>query len=595
MPEPDFPAPDTHQAVQAHYLEARARLLVLCGQLESRDSLLANLRLALFVAGVLAALGTVWGVVALALSAFVVLVVVHARTVARLEQARHALAVCDEGLARISGTWQGQGRDGAEQVPPHHPYAEDLDLFGPGSLFVQLNTCRTSLGETQLAQWLLSGAARETAEARSGAVRELAAMPELRATLAGLGRPKRVDMTGESLQAWATAPAAFAGRGWRLWCGVNAVLCLLAIGVGLLLDTFAAVMLLASLNLLALGLLRRRLAAQLAWAEATERQWQRLGRMVAVFEAAQFSHGRLRDLQAVLRNPVPASRCFHDLDRLVYYLQMPLNVFFLPVALLTLWPVYFGMRLDAWRHRHGPRFAAWLAAMGELEALAALGTYAFEHPEHAWPEFVEQTCFEAEGLAHPLLPRGTRVANDIHLEEACRLLVISGSNMSGKSTLLRSIGINAVLAMAGVPVCARRLVLSPVAVGATMRVHDSIQEGASRFYAEILRLRQLLELAVGPRPLLYLCDEILHGTNSHDRLAGARAVIQAFQNAAAIGAISTHDLALTGMVEQLKAAENVHLQDDLAGDRLCFDYRLRPGVVEKSNALALMRGAGLPV
>ena len=199
-------------------------------------------------------------------------------------------------------------------------------------------------------------------------------------------------------------------------------------------------------------------------------------------------------------------------------------------------------------------------------------------------------------MGHPLLPRARCVTNDLTLDADHRLLVVSGSNMSGKSTLLRAAGVNAILALAGGPVRAASLRLSPLAVGATMRIEDSLREGRSRFYAEITRLRQVVELAKGPVPVLFLLDEILHGTNSHDRLIGAEGILRGLMKLPAIGLVTTHDLALTAIAEALApAAANVHFADELVNGELRFDYRLRPGPVRHSNALQLMRAVGLEV
>jgi hypothetical protein len=264
---------------------------------------------------------------------------------------------------------------------------------------------------------------------------------------------------------------------------------------------------------------------------------------------------------------------------------------------VLLWPVQLAFAIEAWRAESGADMAAWIRAAGEFEALAALATYACEHPEDPFPEIgTGEPCFEAEDLAHPLLPTATGVRNDVALGEATRLLVVSGSNMSGKSTLLRAVGTNVVLALAGAPVRARRLRLTPVAVGASLRIQDSLQTGTSRFYAEITRLRQVVELGAGPYPLLFLLDEILHGTNSHDRLIGAEAVIRTLVRRGGIGLVTTHDLALARIAEDgsLHAA-NVHFQDTMVDGTMHFDYRLQPGVVRKSNALELMRAVGLEV
>ena len=205
-------------------------------------------------------------------------------------------------------------------------------------------------------------------------------------------------------------------------------------------------------------------------------------------------------------------------------------------------------------------------------------------------------CFEGDGIAHPLLPGARAVPNTVHLGGATRMLLVSGSNMSGKSTLLRSVGTNAVLALAGAPVRAERLRISPLAVGATLRVQDSLQAGQSRFYAEITRVRAIVALTAGELPVLFLLDELLSGTNSHDREHGAEAIVRGLLDRGAIGLVTTHDLALSAIADRLAPrAENVHFADVLEAGTLAFDYRMRPGVVQTSNALALMRAVGLDV
>jgi len=236
--------------------------------------------------------------------------------------------------------------------------------------------------------------------------------------------------------------------------------------------------------------------------------------------------------------------------------------------------------------------------VGQFEAYVSLASYAYENPGDPFPEIVGAgPCLEGEGVGHPLLAADRCVRNDLALGEALRVLAVSGSNMSGKSTWLRTVGINAVLAQAGAPVRARRFRISPLAIGGTLRVHDSLQAGRSRFYAEILRLKQLVDLSKQPPPLLFLIDEVLHGTNSADRLLGAEAVIRSLIGRGAIGLFTTHDLTLAEIADRLgPIAVNVHFADHLDDDgRLAFDYRMRPGVVRQSNALALMRAVGLDV
>jgi hypothetical protein len=268
-----------------------------------------------------------------------------------------------------------------------------------------------------------------------------------------------------------------------------------------------------------------------------------------------------------------------------------------PLAAPFLGTTQLALAAEAWRRRHGRDLLGWLDAVGRAEALAAPATYAYENPDDPFPEVVEAgPVLEAADLAHPLLPRGRCVPNDVNLGGDLRMLLVSGSNMSGKSTFLRTVGVNAVLALAGAPVRAARLRLSPLQVGATLRVQDSLQRGQSRFFAEITRLRQILDLARGPVPVLFLLDELLSGTNSEDRRAGAEAVLRRLVESGAVGLLTTHDLALTAIADQLgPAGANVHFDDRLEDGRLAFDYRMRPGVVRQRNALALMRAIGIEV
>ncbi len=249
---------------------------------------------------------------------------------------------------------------------------------------------------------------------------------------------------------------------------------------------------------------------------------------------------------------------------------------------------------------NAPHIASWLQVAGEYEALLALSAYAFEHPEDPWPELVDPPCFQAEQLGHPLLPAAECVRNDIRLTEDLRLYVISGSNMSGKSTMLRTVGLNLVLALAGAPVRATRLQLSPLKLGASLRIVDSLPHGISHFYAEVKRLRELQGLCSstqgeGARPgALLLLDEIFHGTNSHDRERGAAAVLRRFVDRGAFVLVTTHDLALAEVATKLGAvARNVHFEDQIRDQAMVFDYRMRQGVAGKGNALRILAAEGL--
>jgi DNA mismatch repair ATPase MutS len=273
------------------------------------------------------------------------------------------------------------------------------------------------------------------------------------------------------------------------------------------------------------------------------------------------------------------------------------NPYFVPLGAILLWRQQFSFAVESWRAECGPALEVWLQSVGEMEALSSFARFSFEHPADPFPEITEDgPCFDGEELGHPLLPEKTCVRNNLRLDRDMRMMVISGSNMSGKSTLLRTAGVNTVLALAGATVRASRLRVSPLSLGVSLHILDSLQSGASHFYAEITRLRLLMDTAGGRLPLLFLLDEILHGTNSSDRQTGAEAVVRGYLERGAIGLITTHDLALARIADSLAPhAANVHFEDHLENGRIAFDYRIRPGIIRKSNAIALMRAVGLEV
>jgi hypothetical protein len=363
---------------------------------------------------------------------------------------------------------------------------------------------------------------------------------------------------------------------------------------------------LLAVQLLFAAWLQKRVQTVLAAVEQRGRDLALLSNVLARLERATFEAPRLRELRAALDttthsgggHSVPPSERIAQLGNLLDVLNSRRNQLFMPLALLLMWGTQMAHAIESWRSVAGPAIARWLAVVGQFETLCALAAYAFENPDDPFPEIVTEgeVCYEGEQMGHPLLPVSRCVRNDLRLIDGLHVLIVSGSNMSGKSTFLRTVGINAVLALAGAPVRAQRLRLSPLAVGATLRIQDSLQEGRSRFYAEILRVRQIVDLTRGPLPLLFLLDEIFAGTNSHDRRHGAEAVVRGLAAAGAIGLVTTHDLSLTHIAEQLGSrAANVHFADHFENGVMTFDFRLQPGVVQHSNALALMRAVGLEV
>ena len=522
---------------------------------------------------------------------------------ARITQARRrserAAALYDQGLARLDDLWAGSGERGERFLKASHPYAEDLDLFGHGSLFELLSTARTRVGEETLANWLLTPAASDVVRARQVAVTELRPLLDLREDLALLGEGVRSGEDAQSLVAWAAAPP------WSIprFTHVTAiVLALLAVSTLILwIAGFGWIPFLIAF------ILGRVFAASLQAAvnrvvsavDEPGRDLTLLSEVLSRLERERFKSPRLVELRAALDvESVSPSRQIAKLNSLIDLLDARRNMIFAPFSAILLWPLQCAIAIERWRQSSGPVVARWLAAVGEFEALSSLASYAYEHPQDPFPEVIEDggALFEGEGLGHPLIPESRNVRTDLRLSDELRVLIVSGSNMSGKSTLLRTVGINTVLALAGATVRARRLRLSPLQVGASIRIQDSLQAGASRFYAEITCLRQIVELTKWELPVLFLLDEILHGTNSHDRRIGAEAVVRGLIERGAIGLITTHDLALARIAEELAPlADNGHFEDHLEEGKMTFDYQLRPGVVERSNALELMRSIGLEV
>ena len=530
---------------------------------------------------------------------FFVLVVVHSRVDDRLDCAKRALVFYQWGQARLENRWMGQGEPGERFRDSSHIYADDLDIFGKGSLFELLCTARTRVGEDTLASWLLGPAAHDQVVARQQAVEELRARVDLREEVAVLGEPVRVGIHPEKLAAWGERPPIVFERWTRIAALALSVLVVVTFTLYMAQVLTRTPFLGALLAELAFGFALKSRVDQVAESvETPAHELELLSTILGRMERERFQCCLLRDVLARIRTEgLTASAQIGRLHKLVEKLDWEHNLYFKPIAAALLWRTQLAMSIEAWRARAGLAIRSWVAAVGEFEALLAISGHAFEHPADPFPSFIDQPgWFGATGLGHPLMSEEQCVRNDVQLGGDLRLLVVSGSNMSGKSTLLRSVGLNNVLAWAGAPVRAKRLVISPLALGVSIRVLDSLQDGRSRFYAEITRLREIVALTGGLRTVLFLMDELLSGTNSHDRRIGAEAIVRSLVNRGAIGMITTHDLALAHIADNLNSrAANVHFADSIENGRLHFDYRLHPGVVQRSNALELMRSIGLEV
>jgi len=544
------------------------------------------------------------------------------------------MAFYERGLARLEDRWAGIGEPGDRFRDDGHVYANDLDLFGRGSLFQLLSLARTRTGEATLAGWLLSPASPDDIHGRQVAVEELASKLDLREQLALAGADVAASVRTDRLLEWSLSPMP-PRRALRAVVWFFTALTLLAIVFLALTSVWWPLTAVTVLLMVALrhfgdeinAIVSTRepgMAADFVADELTHRSrdLDTLSELLSHLERAGVQGSRLVLLLGRLSGRgMPASQAIRQLHRLAEIhdsqknsATLPLGLFLFAAysgrssllalalavsSLLLLVAPHVALAVERWRSRHGPSVRVWVDTIAEFEALSSLSGYRYEHDEDPFPEIVPSQAvavFEGVQLGHPLLPRAGMVPNDVLLAGETQLLVVSGSNMSGKSTLLRTVGINAVMALAGAPVRAASLRLSAVAVGATLRIQDSLLEGRSRFYAEITRVRALADIATGPLPLLFLLDELFHGTNSHDRLLGAEGVLRSLLDRRAIGLITTHDLALTAIADGMAPrAVNVHFEDTFDEGTIVFDYRMKPGPVTRSNALALMRAVGLEV
>jgi hypothetical protein len=508
---------------------------------------------------------------------------------------------------RVKGLWAGEGFTGDEFDDADHLYARGLGIFGQGSLFELLCIARTAIGRRGLAAYLLEAPTLDETLARQEAVRELRNRTELREEVALLGEFEFSESKWETFTEWVNSPPVPFSKPLSVAVAITSALVLgivLAAAAGLPHWNRAATWILPLVLFhSAAGLIcRDRVKRMMESIRSASVEIRVLREGLQLLEAQRFQSAKLTRITTLVRTGAGSVR---KLERLLGALHLRNKDWFYQAALLLIATTQLCMAIERWRTRHGVNLRDWLQAWSEFEALNALANYAHENPDNAFPEFSsESSCgsssmdarFEAVALGHPLLPDETCVRNDVRLNSSTRFYIVSGSNMSGKSSLLRAIGLNAVLAVAGAPVRAQALQLSPLSVCASMAAVDSLLNGKSKFLAEVDRVRQTIELAGSGKAVLFLIDEIFSGTNSRDRHVAAEAVVRTLLERGAVGALSTHDMSLTAIADaEGLCGANVHMCAKDGSDPMNFDYRLKPGVTRETNALAIARMAGVPV
>lgn len=524
----------------------------------------------------------------------------HAMVMRRRDRAQTRRSIHERHLTRIEGRTQGFPH-GGELLAGDHPYASDLDVVGPGSIFERIHVAHTRRGAETLARWLGAPADRATVLQRQDAVRELAADVELRQELEAA-----VLDTGENaLDArpfleLAQRPPWVITKPWLrvLSFALPITTLVLAILSGRWLPSGIWLLPVAAQGVL-VWRTGRSIGERYALLSSRRRFVESFAALLRVIEGAKWESPLLRTLHERLRieGKMPSSQ-LRALERWTSLFDLRtqgiVHVF---VDLFVLWDLHCLAGVERWMEHAGKKCSAWFEVAGEIEALASLATLLHGDPGVVMPEIAEPGApLVAEGVAHPLIAGEKRVRNDLRLDGPGSALVVTGSNMAGKSTLLRALGVDVALALAGGPVCATRFSTPPVRLRASMRIADSVQSGASYFQAELTRLRTVIGGADEAPPLLFLLDELLRGTNARARHKGARAVVRHLLSRGAMGLVATHDVALSELEEEMPGrVGNVHFTDVFENGEMTFDYKLRDGVVKTSNALRLLQQAGIEV
>ena len=578
-------------------------------RLEQRGNRLSLARLGTFLACVVFTAAawpekTLWlfGLAVASLLVFFGLVVAHGKVISAQQRAFCRRDIHVRHLARLGVGWHRFANKGDGLLPREHAYAFDIDLIGQGSLFQRIDVTHTKDGERLLAEWLGAAADGDTTRARQEAVSELRDQVEWRQELeaAGIHDQKLEKLDPSRLAALAQIPRLFEQKPWLLPVSrILPVFTLSAIAAG----SFGLVherlwVLFVAVQFALKWSIGKTVGQTLDILEAKTPVLEAYKELLLLLERARFQSPLLVSLQKrVSFGQVPPSAHLARLSFWVNLAELRHNLLHVVIDPITLWDLHVLYGVEKFMREAGGRTSEWFQAVGELEALASLATLAHGDPSAIMPELSDERApLEATGIAHPLLLPNARVANDLHLRGPGTALVVTGSNMAGKSTLLRSVGQNIALALAGGPVIAESMRVPRVRLRASMRADDSLEGGSSYFHAELSKLKRVIDSADASPPVFFLLDELLRGTNARARHVGAKAVLVHLLERGSTGLCATHDVELAALGNTDAAhIENVHFTDVLKNGEMIFDYRLRPGIVRTSNALRLLAMAGVDV
>lgn len=526
---------------------------------------------------------------------FALLVKRHTTQFEKLVHLKHLRAIQDEELASLEGDVSSQP-DGQAFIDIHHPYSHDLDVFGRGSLFQHLNRCRTSGGMQRLAARLQERADnQEVILTWQEAARELAEMSDFRHNVQALTRQISEDANDRrQLELWLNNDPFFRNSAWyRIALVVMPAITVALVATAFFVDGLTGTALLAAAFQWTFHALHlKRVNAYHGYISGRKNTLARYGLLLQTIGATGFRTPFMQNIGATAHSGHGAVT---QLATLVNALDARMNMMMnLLVNTLFLYDLQCVFRLEQWRKENRNHLFNWIDALYETEVIASMGTFSFNHPHFVFPIIQNDRVFEARNLGHPLLHEKERITNDFTMDEDRSIHIITGANMAGKSTFLRAIGVNVVLALAGAPVCASEMRCPLIDLRSGMRTADSLQDHQSYFYAELDRLKSIMDELRTGKPLLILLDEILKGTNSNDKQAGSFALVRQLVDQPCLALIATHDLALGVLEEQYpQRILNFSFEPRIDNDQLMFDYKLRRGVAQKMNATFLMKKMGI--
>ncbi len=533
---------------------------------------------------------------------FLWMLVRHNRVKANIKYLELLVHINDVAMQRLDGKWLEFPNTGERFINPEHRYSSDLNIFGQGSLFQYLNAATSLAGEERLAHLLEFQTSLDEIKQRQQAIKELSPRLDWRQHFQATGMSESVRKPGnlEKLLAWAEEKPVFTNKytSLLLFCPViTVVLAFLGhLHLTSLIPPYLWV-LPFTMQIIIVAFTSKKAHQTFNKTGNSVHEIRRWSALLKCIEPEKFESPLLKGLKRKLIQGGDApSRRIKKLFNIVERMNLRYSSLHPVINIGVLWDLQTLIKLEQWRSGSGRSLRSWIEVIAEFEALSSFTGLAHDHPHWTMPEIKEsKPAFKAVALGHPLIKDEVRVGNNVELSEPGIILLITGSNMSGKSTLLRTVGINLILAYAGAPVCAKELSCSRMNVYTSIHINDNLEKNISSFYAELQRIKLIVDAARFGEPIIFLVDEIFKGTNSKDRILGAQAVLKSLHELAAIGLVSTHDLELSRLEQEIPQIKNYHFTDQISGREITFDYRLKPGVSKSTNAVALMKIIGIKI